>query len=46
MVERLVAETGARSKSDLGKVMKAVMATHKGEVDGKLVQRLAAELLD
>jgi len=45
LVERLIAETGAASKRDLGKVMKAVMAGHKGEVDGKLVQRLAAELL-
>ena len=45
LVQRLIAETGASSKRDLGKVMKAVMAGHKAEVDGKLVQRLAAELL-
>jgi uncharacterized protein YqeY len=44
-VEGAIAETGAASKRDLGKVMKAVMAGHRGEVDGKLVQRLAAELL-
>jgi uncharacterized protein YqeY len=45
LVQRLIAETGAASKRDLGQVMKAVMADHKGQVDGKLVQRLAAELL-
>ena len=45
LVQRLIAETGATSKRDLGKVMKAVMAAHKAEVDGKLVQRLASELL-
>jgi uncharacterized protein YqeY len=45
LVQRLIAETGATSKRDLGRVMKAVMAAHRDEVDGKLVQRLAAELL-
>lgn len=45
VVARAIAESGAGSKQDLGRVMKAVMASHKGQVDGKLVQRLAAELL-
>jgi uncharacterized protein YqeY len=45
LVQRLIAETGAASRRDLGKLMKAVMAGHRGQVDGKLVQRLAAELL-
>lgn len=44
-VEAAIAETGASAKSDLGKVMKAVMAAHKGLVDGKLVNRLAGERL-
>lgn len=44
-VEAAIAETGASAKADLGKVMKAVMAAHKGLVDGKLVNRLAAERL-
>lgn len=44
-VERAIAETGAASKADIGKVMKAVMAAHKGQVDGKAVQQLAARLL-
>lgn len=45
VVERTIAEVGASSRADLGKVMKAVMAAHKGSVDGKLVQRLAADML-
>ena len=34
------------TRKDLGRVMKAVMADHRGRVDGKLVQRFAAELLE
>ncbi len=44
-VEAAIAETGASEKCDLGKVMKAVMAAHRGLVDGKLVNRLAGERL-
>ena len=44
-VEAAIAETGAYEKCDLGKVMKAVMAAHRGLVDGKLVNRLAGERL-
>lgn len=45
IVQAKITELGATSKQDLGKVMKAVMADHKGAVDGKLVQRLTGELL-
>ena len=45
IVAAKIAELGATSKADLGRVMKAVMAEHKGAVDGKLVQRLTAEHL-
>jgi hypothetical protein len=45
LVERTIRELGASSKADLGKVMKAVMAAHQGKLDGKLVQKLAGELL-
>jgi hypothetical protein len=45
VVQRAIAELKLASKKDLGALMKAVMAKHKGDVDGKLVQRLAAELL-
>lgn len=46
LVAAKLAELELTSKSQLGQLMKAVMAEHRGEVDGKTVQRLAAELLD
>jgi uncharacterized protein YqeY len=45
LVQGLAGELGLSSKKDLGTLMKAVMARHKGEVDGKIVQRIAAEIL-
>ena len=45
IVKAAIAKLGVSSKKDLGQVMKAVLAEHKGKVDGKLVQRLASELL-
>jgi len=45
LVEKAIADTGAAGKSDIGKVMKAVMATHRDVIDGKLVNRLAADRL-
>jgi uncharacterized protein YqeY len=45
LVADLIAELGIASKKDIGVLMKAVMARHKGAVDGKLVQRIAGELL-
>ncbi len=44
-VSEAIAQTGAASARDLGKVMGAVMKAHKDDVDGTLVRRLAAELL-
>ncbi len=44
-VEAAIAETGASSPSDVGRVMGAVMKAHKGDVDGPLAKKLAAELL-
>ncbi len=44
-VQRLISELKLSTKKDVGTLMKAVMAKHKGEVDGKLVQKLAGELL-
>ncbi len=44
-VQAAIASTGASSARELGKVMGAVMKDHKGEVDGNLARRLAAELL-
>ena len=44
-VEEAIAASGASSPKELGKVMGALMKAHKGEVDGNLARRLAAELL-
>lgn len=44
-VRAAIERTGASSKKELGLVMKAVLAEHPGRLDGKLAQRLAAELL-
>jgi len=40
IVAAAVAETGATSPKEMGKVMKAVMAVHGSRVDGKEVQAL------
>ena len=45
LVESKVQELGIESKKDIGRLMKAIMAEHKQSVDGKLVQRFAAEFL-
>jgi uncharacterized protein YqeY len=44
-VEAAVRDTGAANLQDMGKVMGAVMAAHKDEVDGKVVNRIVRELL-
>jgi uncharacterized protein YqeY len=44
-VQAAIAATGAASARDLGKVMGAIMKAHRGDVDGTLARRLAAELL-
>jgi uncharacterized protein YqeY len=45
LVQQTIQKLGLTSKKDLGQVMKTVLAEHKGQVDGKLVQKLAGELL-
>ncbi|MFT4648705.1 MAG: hypothetical protein ACI87O_000259 [Planctomycetota bacterium] len=45
LVKATIEEVGATTKQDLGKVMKAIMATHKGRVEGKLIQRFAGQHL-
>ncbi len=44
-VEEAIAHSGATTARDVGRVMGAVMKAHKGEVDGNLARRLAAERL-
>ena len=45
VVKAVVAETGAASKKDMGKVMKEVMARVQGQADGKLVSKLVGAAL-
>ena len=45
IVDEVVAETGAASPADMGKVMKALMPRTKGLADGKSVSRLVRERL-
>lgn len=45
IVKDAVSETGAATKADLGKVMKAVMEKARGRCDGKLINQLAMKFL-
>ena len=46
IVRAKITEMGLTSKKEMGQLMKAIMADHKGTVDGKLVQQFAAQELD
>ncbi len=46
LVTDVIQRLGVTSKKDVGRVMKEVMSTHRGLVDGKRVQALASEQLD
>lgn len=46
IVGEAIAESGAASAADLGKVMKLVMPRVKGVADGKLVNRVVREMLE
>lgn len=45
VIEDTIQEIGAKSKSDMGKVMSAIMPKVKGRADGKLINKLVQELL-
>ncbi|AIQ54240.1 MULTISPECIES: GatB/YqeY domain-containing protein [Paenibacillus] len=45
IVQQTVQETGASSKSDMGKVMSALMPKVKGRADGKLVNQAVLQFL-
>jgi uncharacterized protein YqeY len=45
LVQEAIADTGAKGKSDMGKVMSALMPKVKGRADGKLVNRIVQEAL-
>ena len=44
-VQAAIAETGASSAREVGKVIGAVMKVHRDDVDGALVRKLAGDLL-
>jgi len=45
LVTKIIAETGAGSLADMGKVMAKVMAAGQGRLDGKLASQLVREAL-
>ncbi len=45
IVDDVIAETGASSMKDMGKVMKIVMGKVKGRADGSVVSRIVKEKL-
>ena len=45
LVQDAIAETGAKGKSDMGKVMSALMPKVKGRAEGKLVNQIVQEAL-
>jgi uncharacterized protein YqeY len=45
VVQRIIAETGASSPRDMGKVMGLAMKQLRGKADGRMVQAVARELL-
>ena len=45
VVKAVIADTGATSKKDMGKVMKEVMSRVQGQADGKLVSKLVGAAL-
>ncbi len=45
IVAEAIAQTGAATKKDMGKVMKAIMPQVKGRADGKLVNQVVSEKL-
>lgn len=46
IVDRIIAETGAASKADTGKVMGALMSRHKSEIDGRVAKEIVAARLE
>lgn len=45
IVDETIAATGAASKKETGMVMKQIMASHRGRVDGKKVQEILGRKL-
>ncbi|MEC3850105.1 GatB/YqeY domain-containing protein, partial [Bacillus velezensis] len=45
IVNETIAEVGASSKADMGKVMSAIMPKVKGKADGSVINRLVSSQL-
>lgn len=44
-IEAIAAELGVREKKDMGRLMKAVMERHRGQIEGKTASRIAGSIL-
>jgi uncharacterized protein YqeY len=44
-VAEIITELGATDKKDMGRVMKEVLGRYKGQIDGKVAQKIASEKL-
>jgi uncharacterized protein YqeY len=44
-ISEVIQELGAKDKKDMGRVMKEVVARYKGQIDGKLAQKIVSEKL-
>jgi len=44
-VVEVIAELGVTDKKDMGRVMKEVLARYKGQIDGKVAQKIVSEKL-
>jgi len=44
-VFEVIAELGATDKKDMGRVMKEVLSRYKGQIDGKVAQKIVSEKL-
>lgn len=44
-IDEVITELGAKNKKDLGRVMKEVLSRYKGQIDGKLAQKIVSEKL-
>lgn len=45
MVKEAISETGAKSKADIGKIMKIVMEKSRGRSDGKTINQIVARFI-
>src|SRR5262249_16604528 len=44
-IDEVIQELDAKDKKDLGRVMKEVLSRYKGQIDGKLAQKIVTEKL-